>query len=515
MKIVRLTENKGTTAYFDNIFNDEIELPPFSEVALSSVSVNVDPRTLEINSNTDEIAWKINGTIHGMDLDNGIYDETNYNTLLGNIHGLMNSDTDPRTGGGGGVSPECGLQWVASADTKATGLGAEGKMTIGYQVANYEGAAAEAFKYDNVTAAGGTGIAGLYSRDTGGGDGDSTMASKEPLGWGGSRFYVNLHTITDSGDPEVGVVIGLTTIDHNAKNTYPVAGEGVIEIGATKEGDQFFVSTGEVAAGEDTGPVIAAGQMIGFERVGTKGGFIEAVMYDAAGSRTLLTTIDAVDEGVIPAEIVYPQYTPAGDDINLPLYPYVIFFSPTANVKINQVQFSPDPYEIIKNTTYKVTARTTGTRGVQNAGVKTTGYLDFKTYNAINIGQYLGYTLQQISDLTKIVDMAAPKFGWTGKTTFSDTLKGQGFYVELMTGTCEGYDGQTGQRKNILAVIPESDSDDKILFQPAFPTFLELNNSHSLVLRNIRTRLLQTDGSSLGVNGMNSMTLLFKPGKTQ
>ena len=111
--------------------------------------------------------------------------------------------------------------------------------------------------------------------------------------------------------------------------------------------------------------------------------------------------------------------------------------------------------------------------------------------------------------------MAAPKFGWTGKSTFSDTLKGQGFYVELMTGTCEGYDGQTGQRKNILAVIPESDSDDKILFQPAFPTFLELNNSHPLVLRNIRTRLLQTDGSSLGVNGMNSMTLLFKSGKSQ
>ena len=84
-----------------------------------------------------------------------------------------------------------------------------------------------------------------------------------------------------------------------------------------------------------------------------------------------------------------------------------------------------------------------------------------------------------------------------------------------MTGTCEGYDGETGQRKNILAVIPESDSDDKLLFQPAFPIFLEMNNSHPLILRNIRARLLQTDGSNLQVKGFNSMTLLYKSGKSK
>ena len=109
MKIVRLTENKGATAYFDNIFNDEIELPPFSEVALSSVSINVDPRSVEINSNTDQIAWNINNNTYNIKLENGTYDETNYQGLLDNIHGYMNSYTDPRTGGGGGNSPEGGV----------------------------------------------------------------------------------------------------------------------------------------------------------------------------------------------------------------------------------------------------------------------------------------------------------------------------------------------------------------------------------------------------------------------
>jgi len=513
MKIVRLTEEKGATAYFDNIFNDEIELPPFSEVALSSVSINVDPRTLEVTPNTDEIAWNINGITDRMEIDPGLYNESNFETLYKNIYTVMNSYTDPRTGGVGGDSPLCGLQWIASTDTKATGLGTEGKTTIGYQVANYEGAAEEAFKYTNVTAAG-DGIDGVYSRTTGGGDDASSMVSKESMGWGGSRFYVNLKKITNSGAVG-GVTIGLTTIDHAAKGTTPAAKEGILEIYASKVGDKFSVKIGAVGLGSDNGDNIDSDLMIGFERVGDNGGFIEAVVYDGAGSRTLLNAPSVGGGPQLNAEVPYPQYSEPGVAANLPLFPYVIFKGPSAHTEIDEVQFSPDPYELIKNETYNTIVKTNGVRGIQNAGIPTTGYLDFKTYNAINIGQYLGYTLQQISDLTIPISMPSTKFGWTGKTVFSDSLKGQGFYVELMTGTCEGYDGQTGQRKNILAVIPESDSDDKILFQPAFPTFLELNNSHSLVLRNIRARLLQTDGSSLGVNGMNSMTLLFKPGKSQ
>ena len=59
MKIVRLTENNAQTAFFDNKFNDEIELPPFSEVALSSVSINTNPNLLEINFQSNEIPWGI------------------------------------------------------------------------------------------------------------------------------------------------------------------------------------------------------------------------------------------------------------------------------------------------------------------------------------------------------------------------------------------------------------------------------------------------------------------------
>ena len=55
MKIVRLTENNGNTAYFDNIFNDEINLKPFSEVALASIAVNTNPTEIQVSEKNDNI----------------------------------------------------------------------------------------------------------------------------------------------------------------------------------------------------------------------------------------------------------------------------------------------------------------------------------------------------------------------------------------------------------------------------------------------------------------------------
>ena len=185
---------------------------------------------------------------------------------------------------------------------------------------------------------------------------------------------------------------------------------------------------------------------------------------------------------------------------------------------ITKVQLSPDAMKLeADKDRYNTIIKTNGTYGMQNAGAKhINGYLEFQPerIGTATLYTYLGYANARVPSFG-VSDMPANAFSWDAGTIFASSLKGQGFYVELMTGTCEGYDGLTGQRKNILAVIPESDSDSKILFQPSFPTFLEMNNSHPLVLRNIRARLLQTDGSSVEVTGLNSMTLLYKPGSSK
>ena len=509
MKIVRLTENKGATAYFDNIFNDEIELPPFSEVALSSVSINVDPKTIQVPY-PSTLSWK-------RDVDSEIetslrpttYNQTTHPDLLFDIEGNLNYW---QTGSEG---DDAGRQWAVSDDTKVTEFGTDGKVSIGYQTANYEGGAKEAYEHTNVTETG-VGLAAIYKK-TGGGD--SVLLSTEPLGWGNSRFYANMKTITDSGGAVAGqgIYMGLSTIDHIAARSLPEIDDDttLMAIHIPHSGIQAKLYGGTLAFDDDddNGTAIAAGQLYGFETakrllaVNT----VNAVRYLADGTKEYLGTDD------VELFNSYPQleYGELGSlDPKKPLYPFIIFIGSSTNSEADEIQLSPDPYSIIATKKYTVITKTNGTRGLQNNASKP--ILNFDFDNSKSIGKFLGFTNTQMKLMTTDVTAKdATKFAWTADELFNQGIKGQGFYVELMTGTCEGYDGQTGQRKNILAVIPESDSDDKILFQPAFPTFLEMNNSHPLILRNIRARLLQTDGSSIEVDGMNSMTLLFKSGKSQ
>lgn len=509
MKIVRLAESKGATAYFDNIFNDEIELPPFSEVALASVSINVDPEVLTV-SYPSTLSWKRDQDSEiGTSLRPTTYTRDNHPALLFDIEGNLNYWQAASDGN------DAGRQWAVSDDPDVTDFGTEGKVSIGYQTANYEGGAKEAFQHTNVTETG-TGLAATYKKTAGG---DSVLLSTEPLGWGNSRFYANMETITNSGGAveAQGIYMGLSTIDHIAARSLPAIDDDntlmAIHIPHTGTKALLYGGAIEYNADDDEGTDIAAGQLYGFETqkrtldVNT----VNAVRYLANGNKEYLGT----DDGELFDAYPQLEFGELGSiNAKKPLYPFIIFIGSSTHSIANEIQLSPDPYSIIATKKYKVITKTNGTRGLQNNESKP--ILNFDFGKSLSIGNFLGFTNSKMKSMT--IDISATnatKFAWTADQLFNQGIKGQGFYVELMTGTCEGYDGQTGQRKNILAVIPESDSDDKILFQPSFPMFLEMNNSHPLVLRNIRARLLQTDGSAVEVDGMNSMTLLFKPGKSQ
>ena len=524
MKIVRLTENNGQTAFFDNTFNDEIELPPFSEVALSSVSINTNPNFLEINTQSNTIPWGIDDrtkVVREIDLIAATYTEANYERLFFDMYATMNDDINAlQTRVGTGIpriSPETGMQWEVSDKPKEVGFGTEGKVSIGYQVANYEGADASSYLATN-TAITGTGLSTEVKRSGGTPyTPDASLCGIAPFGWGGARTYMNLKkcAIGGGGSGPQGVIFGLTTTNHASLKTVPTPQTGQIEIYSFGVGSQYTWSVnGTTFTGTDTGAVIAEGDLVGFERVG-QGGYIQGVVYNAAGTRRVLVG------GNTPTgecEVEWEQFHLDGTTKPLDLFPYIMCLGAGSDVIVDKLQFSPDPYSIIKNKTYSIISKTTGTRGLQNGGLltpPTTAFIDFTLENSSKVAEYLGFTSDQIIDLKKDQVVTPDKFAWTAKNVFGAGLLTQGFYVELMTGTCEGYDGETGQRKNILAVIPESDSDDKLLFQPATPIFLEMNNNNPLVLRNIRARILQTDGSGLGVTGINSMTLLYKPGKSK
>ena len=525
MKIVRLTENNGKTAYFDNTFNDEINLPPFSEVALASLSVNVDASSIVISGANNKIYE--GATIGTVTLTPETYNLDTYDDLLYDIEASFNENT------GHNVlldaerslpNSQVGRQWSCSQDTAVTGLGKQGKVSIGYRCANYEGAAEEAFLSSEVVeAGGGSAIDNEYKRSGGvPGEQDAFLAGRVPLTWGCGRFYVKLDTLTDPGDADGGVFIGLTTTDHATLESTPTIEECVFGIRASRPGEPYVLNQEAVVYDDDDADesalhLVVEGDIIGFERFAIVDSVTEihAVQYTedglVVGDRE---RFPLVSDGDTPEEstVTYNQ-----KDYTRPLYPVVIMLGSATQAIISKVQTSPDALVIYHTPIYKTIIATNGIYGLQNNAVEHIGgFLQFQpdSVGTDTLYTYLGYAQSRVPAGVAFSDMPANAFSWDAGSVFASALAGQGFYVELMTGTCEGYDGETGQRKNILAVIPESDADSKLLYQPGFPIFLEMNNSHPLVLRNIRARVLQVDGSSLPVDGFNSMTLLYKPGKS-
>ena len=499
MKIVRLTENNGKTAYFDNTFNDEIQLPPFSEVALSSASINVYPDLLQVGDINRTLEESTVGT---MTLARGVYNATNYQTLFDNITANLNDTVGADAIANAELNkstPQVGIQWVCSADSIQTGIGIEGKVSIGMRVANYEGA--------DVVADTEHPLDSQYSlvadSDTG------ILFSKEPLTWGSGRFYMELHTFTDPGDDDLGVFIGLTAISpatHEADGTQPTIATCEFGIRAVKPGAVYQLNQEAVdypahgAVGVN--PVAVENATIGFERAE---GIIYAVQYPPGGDRHEMKAESEDIENTLEWGQV--------DTADAPLYPVIIFLSPAASATIDQVELSPDAFSLYKNETYAPIVETNGIVGMQCNGNNTEHYIDFSDGTKDkSLANFLGYNSNR-NPVKGTLTFAGTRGNYLADNMFSSSVEGQGYYVEYMTGQLEGFDGNTHQRKNILAVIPESDKDNKLLFQPSFPTFLELNNKHPLTLRNVRVRVLQTDGSPLEVSGFNSLTLLYRTPK--
>ena len=75
----------------------------------------------------------------------------------------------------------------------------------------------------------------------------------------------------------------------------------------------------------------------------------------------------------------------------------------------------------------------------------------------------------------------------------------------------EGYG--KGGRQNILAVVPESDSDNVVIYEPNNLVFVDLDNSNPINVRNIKARIVKNDYGDMVTAGLSTITLLLKNDK--
>jgi len=93
---------------------------------------------------------------------------------------------------------------------------------------------------------------------------------------------------------------------------------------------------------------------------------------------------------------------------------------------------------------------------------------------------------------------------------FGSKIIAEAFLVQLLNLPVEAYDTFRNGRENILAVIPESDEDLNVIYEPNGLYFIDMNNDFPIKVTNIRLRLLRQDYSQVRTKGLSSIVLYIK-----
>ena len=521
MKLIRLTSTSDNGT-FDNSFNNDIVIPANSELSLGSLSLELAPKDITIDGNNNTIVYEVaNGQGATVSLDQARYtSETAKTILFQDMSNKMNLSLD---GNRGGVAKESmptgiqiGMQFKAGVvdptypDTMKKAY--TGKFGMAYQIKNERQLETTSWALTNVKAVG-TGNTTTYSRNDGASGNELSYAlSKHPITKGCGSLLTKLHVYEENSGASAGnvngVFIGITTKANATTRAECEFGfqAPYDEGGTSGEFIKFLLGTSSDFGG--TATTVPAGSYIGLETIE---GVVYGVYYQDDGS-------GGYDRGFLDDKateaLTVSKYTllSKADGSPKDYYVMIMFFGATGDTQIREFKWSPDAWN---NSTTTEDLRIDLGHGLgvgpTPSPVAGSGFIEFQP----SLSKFLGYQNPRIP-LSGSSKLGRPNFIWNGSFQFSGVNLSDSYYVELLSLNVDSYDGLTSGRKNILAVVPQleqtntSSNENVVIYEPSYPVFLDLRNDAPITLRNIRARVVYSDGSAIVTNALSVMSLLFK-----
>lgn len=487
MKIVRLsTEN--VNAIFDNNFNTDIILKPFSKVALQNLSLETAKESLIISPENDEYEFAIgtNNTKTGK-LINQTYTHNNSSLLLADLQDDLNNRIGDKT-------QEIGLEWKV-ATNKANkvvveykrGLDQEhfAKLTTnnGVNAVDVSGTAPNHIFTPSTLVATGTNNCYMTLNDyyISLGAGRTSLKINNLKPENGSGFSsqqgfifglssVNPATITQgdtypSLDIEYGVRCYATDLDY-----------AVIEQGIVKPANTPFTPE-IVAEGDVNNDSIEILRDNGVWRI---------IVYSNTNGTRELDFLESV--------------------VNVEYYPIIIFRGISTDVSIREFRTTLSPYQVKPTTETK-----NALLGISPPAQDTLPQEHYFDFGSISTANFLGFDNQRNPQTG--YSRATANYTLTANREYEPIDVADSFIVEMMGNiTLSSYDGLKSVKKSILAVIPETDNNanGSVIFDAKEKVFVDMNNVNPLTLRNVKVRVVKNDYTSLKMKGEATMTLIFK-----
>ena len=494
-KLITLHSNTND-GLFDCNFNDDIIIDKDSHVSFVSCSLTLDNNKIIIDNDNDGITFKI-GTapLRTIRIPHGIYSTDNIGDLIMRIQNAMNSELDIDE------PDEHGQEILID-------LNIDNKIQIEFDGNGYNHAVengvfqVQAFHAHNVVASSAGGLNTEVLTKTAGVSGNRngqfhsyvTGNASNIRGCGGSQVEIGILSNADA-NTNAGFILGWA--NGNSPSTL------------SRNGLTYFVEV----TNSNLAPYKIKKQN-GVIRDTTRVPRIgDIVALNLSLGQIYLNIYNLADgPGVEPFEEelgTFP-YDTSGDQVNDPFFTVLGIFGGGANtvLKNYKVNFTPHVPQIIGKRLDLVEVGGVGSQPPESNGDDPHDYTI--TFPTLSLANNLGY-----NDLTYQVLNQDPPAIFIADNIFQNVFHPDNYKIELLNINLESYDSQTQGRRNILGIIPISESflnQNVSLLQYEVSNILPLSvrNKTTESLRNIRARLINSHNETAITFGLSFINIMVE-----
>jgi hypothetical protein len=478
MKLIRLINNNanGMRGQFDTILNEDITIEPNSEIALHSLTCEIDTDEFIIDAQNNVIEYKMTkaeDTYRSVYLTYGTYNSSNYENIFYDLSLKMNKLMQYKQG-------ELGKQWevsIAKESKKATF-----NLLLGTYVSpDATNTPSSMIGVKNCSFS--SSYNGSWGRNGGNASSnDAFLYMNSPQCKGSSTLRGRIFQNITTND---GFIIGYLRQPPNNTTSIINVSDIVYGIRMVALNQPYKIIKNGV---ETTNP----------------GGITPVLNSNNPGDpKNDYLSIDTAN-GILSANIY------RDDTIKLTLfsenydhltdyYP-VIIFEGNNTARLTGIKFTSDPYYNVKNTISLETELLSVS--IPSGG----GSKSIKTirFNDLDLAKFFGFKENSYSspDADNWVLSADRQFNMSD---FSDS-----FILVLENLNIESYDGLVAGHYNLLHTIVQADNiRQRLTYTAPYPLFLSIRNPYQLKMRRFKAKLLREDLSEVALTGVAQVTLII------
>lgn len=472
MKLIRLT-TESDQSYFEAVFNSDLIIKPFSKIALSSFTTQLNNLNMIIDNQNNEISYTVDGNenVKTIILPNGVYTSATIDNFWIQTTKLFNQSME-------NTRNQINRQWRCAID----GGRANFKLLNG-NVVNVKSTENTNIKGTKNVISNGT--VGLKRDPLAAPGNDSFIYIKSPVNKACGVFRCKINVEDDPSGLTSGFIIGYQLEAANSTTDFidPAAFVFGIRYVDLTQPYRYIINGVEHPFSTDPQTLPAVQDTLALE---TYGGLIRMNLYRNTNS--------------VPITLFSTTYNHQTD-----LFPIISFEN--VSTTINNIQFTTDPYYDLIPIPSNDEPTLHANDNIVIIPTKPNPTNCFILFN-IDIATILGYKKTRYPDIG-FDFLWNPQF--LAEKAFSLRDYSESFIIELLNIKLQSMDSLSQGQRNFLYVIPQlSPIKEHVVYQVPQLIFLDINNNFEINLREIKARVLTDTLNKVNCYGLSQIVLIIK-----